>query len=56
MIDDGRDRGSPGGHPGTDLGEHPRGTLFIVGLMGLLYGIGWVVLYWIFLARGGIHP
>ena len=38
-----------------DLG-HPRGTLFIVFLFGLLFGVGWFVMYvWGFLQRGALH-
>jgi hypothetical protein len=40
-----------------DLGDHPRGTLAIVGLYGLLFGLLWLYLYFgVFLERGGIHP
>jgi hypothetical protein len=39
-----------------DLG-HPRGTLVIVALFGLLFGLGWLLVYlWVFLQRGGLHP
>jgi hypothetical protein len=38
-----------------DLG-HPRGTLFIVFLFGLLFGVGWFVMFIsMFLHRGGLH-
>jgi len=38
-----------------DLG-HPRGTLAIVALFGLLFGVGWLLMYlWLFLQRGGLH-
>lgn len=40
-----------------DLGHHPRGTLAIVILYGVLFGIAWLALYFgVFLPRGGIHP
>jgi hypothetical protein len=39
-----------------DLG-HPIGTLVIVGLFGVLFGLGWLLMYlWLFLQRGGLHP
>jgi len=39
-----------------DLG-HPIGTLVIVGLFGLLFGLAWFLMYlWVFLGRGGLHP
>lgn len=35
---------------------HPIGTLIIVGLFGLLFGLGWFLMYlWMFLQRGGLH-
>lgn len=43
--------------PPPDLGEHPRGTLAIVGLYGLILGVAWLVIYFgVFLPRGAIHP
>lgn len=37
--------------------EHPRGTLFLVGLYGLLFVVGWFAVYvWIYLRRGGVTP
>lgn len=36
--------------------EHPRGTLAIVGLYGLLFLIGWLIFYFVvFDGRGHIH-
>ena len=41
--------GSPGEH------EHPRGTLFLVALYGLLVVIGWFAVYLLlYLGRGGV--
>jgi hypothetical protein len=41
-------------HP-ADL-EHPRGTLVIVGIFGLLFGLGWLGMYFfMFLERGAPH-
>ncbi|MFQ5530942.1 MAG: hypothetical protein ACE5FP_11430 [Gemmatimonadota bacterium] len=35
------------------MGEHPKGTLAIVGLYGLLFTLGWFILYFfVFLPRG----
>jgi hypothetical protein len=40
-----------------DLENHPRGTLAIVALYGLLFALGWAAFYvWGFLARGPLHP
>jgi hypothetical protein len=37
--------------------EHPRGTLAIVIVFGLLFGLGWLGMYlFLFLGRGGPHP
>ncbi len=36
---------------------HPRGTLAIVLLYGLLFGLGWLAFYFFgFLPRGAPHP
>ena len=36
-----------------DIGHHPKGTLAIVGLYGLLFLLGWLVIYFfVFLPRG----
>jgi hypothetical protein len=36
--------------------EHPRGTLAIVVVFGLVYALGWVGVYvWMFLQRGVPH-
>ena len=37
--------------------EHPRGTLAIVGIFGLLFAMGWLAVYvFLFIARGAPHP
>ena len=42
---------------GTGGEEHPRGTLALVGLMGLLYAIGWAAIYaLLYLGRGTVGP
>ena len=39
----------------SDLG-HPRGTLAIVVVFGLLFGLGWLAIYFlVFLGRGAPH-
>ena len=36
--------------------QHPRGTLAIVGVYGLLFLIGWLVFYFVvFAGRGHVH-
>ena len=36
---------------------HPRGTLAVVLLFGLLFGLGWLAMYlFTFLPRGAPHP
>ena len=36
---------------------HPRGTLAIVGAFGVLFLLGWVIMYvYLFLQRGAPHP
>lgn len=40
----------------SEPGDHPRGTLAIVGIFGALFAIGWFVMYiWTFLGRGAPH-
>ena len=41
----------------SGTGRHPKGTLAIVVVYGLLFAIGWLVLYFgVYLPRGGVHP
>lgn len=41
------------GSPGDE--EHPRGTLFLIALYGLLFVVGWFVIYvLLYLGRGGV--
>ncbi|MDE2773301.1 MAG: hypothetical protein OXI46_06290 [Gemmatimonadota bacterium] len=36
-----------------DLGGHPKGTLAILGVYGLLFVVGWLIMYfWVFVPRG----
>ena len=42
--------------PTSDL-EHPRGTLAIVSVFGVLFAVGWLAVYlFLFMARGAPHP
>ena len=37
--------------------EHPRGTLFLLGLYGVLFVLGWFAVYvLVYLRRGGVTP
>ena len=37
----------------VDVGDHPKGTLAIVGIYGLLFVVGWLLLYFgVFVPRG----
>ena len=37
----------------SDVGGHPKGTLAIVGIYGLLFVLGWLVIYFfVFVPRG----
>lgn len=41
------------GSPGDQ--EHPRGTLLLIALYGLLFVVGWFVIYvLLYLGRGGV--
>ncbi|HEX9581239.1 MAG TPA: hypothetical protein VF970_09075 [Gemmatimonadales bacterium] len=41
--------------PDPGRGEHPRGTLAIVALYGVLFVLGWLVLYFlVYLPRGPV--
>jgi len=56
------DAGHSPEHRGSSEGfsedlEHPRGTLVIVILFGVLLGLGWLSMYlFLFLERGGLRP
>ncbi|UCC74502.1 MAG: hypothetical protein JSV86_08095 [Gemmatimonadota bacterium] len=37
------------------VGGHPKGTLAIVGVYGLLFALGWLILYFfVFVPRGAL--
>ena len=43
-------------HPPLPTG-HPKGTLFLVALYGLLFVVGWFAVYvFVYLRRGGVTP
>lgn len=36
---------------------HPKGTLFLIGLYGALFAVGWFAVYLlVYLRRGGVTP
>ena len=38
-----------------DLGRHPRGTLAIVGLYGLIFALSWLAFFlFVYLPRGAV--
>ena len=40
-----------------DLGKHPRGTLAVVGVFGLLFVLGWLAFFFLlYLPRGVVTP
>jgi hypothetical protein len=44
-------------HPTPSQMEHPKGTLFLVGLYGLLFAASWFAVYLlVYLRRGGVTP
>ena len=41
----------------SEVHQHPIGTLAIVGLYGLLFAAGWLVVYvYVYLSRGPVTP
>lgn len=41
----------------TPAGQHPRGTLLLMGLYGLFFAISWFAVYaLVYLQRGGVTP
>ncbi len=40
---------------GSDVGGHPKGTLAVVGVYGLLFVLGWLIMYFaVFVPRGAL--
>jgi hypothetical protein len=47
------DQLDPSSGESVDVGGHPKGTLAIVGIYGLLFVIGWLIMYFgVFVPRG----
>lgn len=43
--------------PSSAHTEHPRGTLFLIGLYGVVFAAVWFAIYvFVYLARGGVTP
>ena len=43
--------------PATPATAHPKGTLFLVGLYGVVFAAVWFAIYvFVYLARGGVTP
>ena len=43
--------------PPSPHSEHPKGTLLLVGLYGVLFAVGWFAVYFlVYLRRGGVTP
>ncbi|HEY7195453.1 MAG TPA: hypothetical protein VH439_17045 [Gemmatimonadales bacterium] len=41
--------------PKTEVAEHPRGTLFLIGLYGVVFAAAWFAVYFlVYLHRGGV--
>jgi hypothetical protein len=41
----------------TPVDQHPRGTLLLVGIFGLLFAASWFAVYvLVYLNRGGVTP
>ncbi len=41
--------------PDPDLGKHPRGTLAVIGLYGVLFVVGWLAFFvFVYLPRGAV--
>lgn len=45
----------PSLEPAPDIGSHPKGTLAVVGVYGLLFALGWLIIYFfVFVPRGAL--
>ncbi len=43
--------------PHPEAHQHPIGTLVIVGIYGLLFAVGWLLVYvYVYLSRGPVTP
>lgn len=46
---------NPSSEPSSDVAGHPKGTLAIVGIYGLLFTVGWLIMYFaVFVPRGAL--
>ncbi len=51
------ERLEPSSEGAAESGGHPRGTLAAVGVYGLLFALGWLIIYFfVFIPRGAIGP
>lgn len=51
------ERWEPSSEGPSDMGGHPKGTLAVVGAYGILFVVGWLVLYFfVFVPRGALTP
>jgi hypothetical protein len=42
---------------GPETPQHPVGTLVIVGVYGVLFAVGWLLVYvYVYLSRGPVTP
>jgi hypothetical protein len=49
------DHSNPSSTPPGEVDGHPKGTLAIVGLYGLLFVLGWLIMYFaVFVPRGAL--
>lgn len=52
-LDHPDDRPDPSPEESVDVAGHPKGTLAIVGIYGLLFVVGWLFIYFgVFVPRG----
>lgn len=41
--------------PHRDVGKHPRGTLALIGVYGLVFLLGWLaIFFFVYLPRGAV--
>ena len=43
--------------PKTEVASHPKGTLLLIGLYGVVFAAAWFAVYFlVYLRRGGVTP
>jgi hypothetical protein len=43
--------------PKPEVVKHPKGTLFLIGMYGVLFAAAWFAVYFfVYLRRGGVTP